>query len=62
MGLGELLSVEVEVVFRLLILFEATGSRSHIMGVPIRGLLPPPDLWWCRVAFLCSVVLKWRLR
>ena len=64
MGLGELLSVEVEVVFRLLILFEATGSRSHIMGVPIRGPpgLPPPDLWWCRVAFLCSVVLKWRLR
>ena len=57
MGLGELLSVEVEVVFRLLILFEATGSRSHIMGVPIRGL-PPPDLWWCRVAFLWSVVLK----
>ena len=51
------MSVEVEVVFRLLILFEATGSRSHIMGVPIRGL-PPPDLWWCRVAFLCSVVLK----
>ncbi len=48
------MSVEVEVVFRLLILFEA-GSRSPMIGVPILGL--PPDLWWCRVAFLCSVVL-----
>ena len=32
--------VQVEVVLRLLILFEATGSRSHIMGVPIQGLPP----------------------